>query len=399
MFENVDTAPPDAIFGLNEALRRDARPHKINLGAGVYKNEAGETPVLAAVKEAEGRILDRETSKSYLPIDGLGSYAERVRQLHFGDESEILADRRAVTAQAPGGTGALRVAGDFLKTVRGDACIWMSDPTWANHPQIYDAVGLRRKSYPYFDPATHGLAFDRMLAVLERAPEGDLVLLHGCCHNPSGVDPTAEQWSEIGELLAARRLFPVVDFAYQGFARGVEEDVEWLRVLCRAVPELMVCASFSKNFGLYNERVGALTVVAADAGRAAAVLSQVKRTARANYSNPPAHGAAIVDTVLGDPELRAQWEAELDRMRRRIQRMRRLLAAGLDQRGVRLHPDGNGFIVRQNGMFSFSGLGPEQVETLRREHAIYLVGSGRINVAGVTEANVDRLCDAIAAVR
>ena len=364
MFENVDTAPPDAIFGLNEALRRDARPHKINLGAGVYKNEAGETPVLAAVKEAEGRILDRETSKSYLPIDGLGSYAERARQLHFGD-----------------------------------ACIWMSDPTWANHPQIYDAVGLRRKSYPYFDPATHGLAFDRMLAVLERAPEGDLVLLHGCCHNPSGVDPTAEQWSEIGELLAARRLFPVVDFAYQGFARGVEEDVEWLRVLCRAVPELMVCASFSKNFGLYNERVGALTVVAADAGRAAAVLSQVKRTARANYSNPPAHGAAIVDTVLGDPELRAQWEAELDRMRRRIQRMRRLLAAGLDQRGVRLHPDGNGFIVRQNGMFSFSGLGPEQVETLRREHAIYLVGSGRINVAGVTEANVDRLCDAIAAVR
>ncbi len=398
MFERVTTAPPDAIFGLNDAMRRDPRRDKINLGAGVYKNEAGETPVLAAVKEAEGRILRRESSKSYLPIDGLEAYTARVQQLHFGADSEILAAGRAVTVQAPGGTGALRVAAEFLNRRCGTPTVWMSDPTWANHPPIFDAAGLERQSYPYFDPATNALAFDRTLAALERGLPGDLVLLHGCCHNPTGVDPTADQWAAVGELLAARRLFPVVDFAYQGFASGLEEDVEWLRVLGREVPELIVCASFSKNFGLYNERVGVLTAVAADADRAAAVLSQVKQAVRANYSNPPAHGARIVAEILADGELESAWRAELDGMRRRIRRMRRLFAAGLDARNVRLHADGNDFIVRQNGMFSFSGLGKEQVEALRQEHAIYLVGSGRINVAGITEANVDRLCDAIATV-
>ncbi len=398
MFEKVTMAPSDAIFGLNEAMQRDPRRDKINLGAGVYKNEDGETPVLAAVKEAERRILASEPSKTYLPIDGHRDYDRRVLRLLFGDGHEIVEAGRAVCAQAPGGTGALRVAADFLQAQRPEATVWLSEPTWPNHPQIFDAAGLAQRSYPYFDRAANALDGEAMLAALAQARPGDIVVLHGCCHNPTGVDPSAAQWQRLGELLAERRALPLVDFAYQGFARGVEQDVEWLHALSESVPELLVCSSYSKNFGLYGERVGALTLVASQPEHAGAALSQIKRSIRANYSNPPVHGAAIVAGVLADDELCRGWRRELDGMRRRIRRMRELFAAGLDARGVRLHASGNGFLVEQNGMFSFTGLSPAQVEWLREQSAIYMVSSGRINVAGMTEATMDRLCDAIAAV-
>jgi len=398
MFENIPVAPPDAIFGLIEAFRNDPRPDKVNLVAGVYKDEHGKTPVFAAVKVAERRILEEETTKNYLPIDGLAEYAADVQGLLFGEGHEILRDGRAVTAQAPGGTGALRVAADFLKSLDAGKTVWTSQPTWPNHPQIFDAVGLTRKPYPYFDAESNALAFEPMMDGLRKARPGDVVLLHACCHNPTGVDPTAEQWSQIGELLAERRALPLLDFAYQGFADGIEEDAAGLRTLCRKVPEVVICSSFSKSFGLYKERVGALTVIAESAAAARAVLSQVKATARATYSNPPAHGALAVATVLADAELRRSWERELAGMRGRIRSVRRLFASGLDARGVRLSPSGNGFIAAQNGMFSFSRLDEAQVEALRERFAIYAVRSGRINVAGITEANVDRICDAVAAV-
>jgi len=398
MFESISMAPPDAIFGLIEAFRNDPHPEKINLSAGVYADEHGRTPVLAVVKEAERRIRETEQSKSYLPIHGSAEYAGAIQRLLFGEDHEIIANKRAATAQAPGGTGALRVAGDFLKKHFGDTTIWFSDPTWVNHFQVYEAVGLAIATYPYFDAERNALAFDAMIAGLEKVRPGDVVLLHGRCHNPSGVDPTPAQWEKLGDLLAARQALPLVDFAYQGFATGVEEDAVGVRILCGKVPELVICSSYSKNFGLYNERVGALTVVAGSGEAAQAVLSQVKKCARANYSNPPAHGAAIITTILNDAELRQGWEEELRKMRERIHDMRKLLAAGLDRRGMKLSPAGNEFIVHQNGMFSFSGLNKAQVEKLREKYSIYIVGSGRINVGGITPGNIDRLCDAIASV-
>ncbi|MCP4664344.1 MAG: aspartate/tyrosine/aromatic aminotransferase [bacterium] len=398
MFKHISMAPPDAIFGLIEDFRNDPHPDKINLSAGVYADEHGRTPVLAVVKEAERRIRETEQSKAYLPIHGSAEYAGVIQRLLFGEDHEIIAGKRAATAHAPGGTGALRVVGDFLKKHFGDTTIWFSEPTWINHYQVYKAAGLAIATYPYFDAERNALAFDEMIAGLEKVRPGDVVLLHGCCHNPSGVDPHPEQWEKLGDLLAARQALPLVDFAYQGFANGVEEDAAGIRILCRKVPELLICSSYSKNFGLYNERVGALTAVAASAEAAQAVLSHVKGCARANYSNPPAHGAAIVTTILNDAELRQEWEAELRKMRERIHSMRKLLAARLDARGVKLAPPGNQFIVHQNGMFSFSGLNKDQVATLRDKYSIYIVGSGRINVGGITESNIDRLGDAIASV-
>ncbi len=398
MFAHVALAPPDAILGLSEAFKKDPHPDKINLGAGVYKDEEGRTPVLACVKQAEARILEQEPSKTYLPIDGAPAYGEAVRELIFGREHPIVENRRAVTAHCPGGTGALRVACDLLKRVRPDATVWLSAPTWPNHPQITEAVGLETANYRYFDRASNGLDFSGVIDDLSRVGANDVVLLHGCCHNPSGVDPTPEQWAQLGDLLAQRQAIPLADFAYQGFATGIREDAGSIHALCDRLPELIICSSFSKNFGLYSERVGALTVVAATEERALAVQSQVKSLIRANYSNPPVHGSAIVTTVLGDAGLRERWQQELAQMRDRIHAMRRLFARELDNRGVKLSPAGNDFIVAQKGMFSFSGLSPEQVGKLRDEHAIYIVGSGRLNVAGMTSSNMPRLCDAIAAV-
>ncbi len=394
LFAKVQPAPPDAILGLTEAFKADPRPEKVNLGVGVYKDADGSTPVLQCVKQAERRILDAETQKSYLPIDGDPEYDRLVRQMAFGDNHPALAAQRVVTAQTPGGTGALRVAGDYLKQQHPDITLHLSDPTWANHKQVFAAAGVQLDTYAYFDPDALKVDIDAMLAALGKVPAGDAVLLHGCCHNPSGADPTDDQWRQIARVLADRGLVAVVDLAYQGFGDGLEADVSGLRILAETLDEMLVCTSYSKNFSLYNERVGSLSVVAADADTAAAVLSHVKKAIRANYSNPPAHGGAIVRTILSDADLTALWKQELAAMRDRINRMRSLFAQTLKQVGGPDWP----FIERQRGMFSLTPLTPEQVDRLKDQFAVYMVRSGRINVAGMTESNVQRLGEAVAAV-
>lgn len=396
MFELLPLAPPDSILGLTEAFRADPNPNKINLSVGVYKDEQGNTPILDCVKLAERRLLESEKSKGYLSIEGHAEYAARVQELLFGAGSEILASKRAVTAQTPGGTGSLRVAADFLKKHFPLARVWTSAPTWANHPAIFKAAGQETEFYPYIDPAGRGLDFGKMLYALKQVPEGDIVLLHACCHNPSGIDPSPEQWREIAHVVHERGLLPLVDFAYQGFGDGLDQDAFGLRALAQPGRELLVCSSFSKNFGLYGERVGALTVVAADADAAQRALSQVRISIRTNYSNPPTHGAAIVAAVLSDPALRQQWEQELAAMRDRIHKMRRLFGSTMKQKAPQ---HDFSFLIDQKGMFSFSGLTNLQVDELRSKHSVYVVGNGgRINVAGMTEGNMDALCSAIAAV-
>lgn len=395
MFEYLQMAPPDAILGLTEAFKRDSTPGKINLGVGVYKDHTGNVPVLESVKVAESRILAAAYTKNYLPILGAAEYGEATRDLLFGSRSEIKAARRAATAHTPGGTGALRVAADFIRRCFGPRTFWVSDPTWANHAPIFDAADHPVKTYPYYDPQTQDLDCAGMLAALGQASPGDVVLLHACCHNPSGVDLRTEQWRSVAEVLRERHLLPLVDFAYQGFGEGLEEDAAGLRLLCEAVPELLICSSYSKNFGLYQDRVGALTIVCADATTTARAISHIEKAVRVNFSNPPAHGGVIVTTILGDPDLRAHWEMEVAEMRDRINGMRRLFVETLKAKGISRDFS---FIARQHGMFSFAGLTREQVALLKEKHAVYIVGSGRISVAGMTEANMDRVCSAIAAV-
>jgi aspartate/tyrosine/aromatic aminotransferase len=395
MFEKLEMARPDAILGLNEAFKKDDNPNKINLGVGVYKDAAGTTPVMASVKQAEKTILETQTTKSYLPIPGSAEYGTVVRQLLFGDSSDIISNKRAVTAQTPGGTGALRVGGEFLKKIKPDASFWVSDPTWANHVGIFEAAGFEVKKYAYYDAANKSLDFEAMKKSLNEIPEGDIVLLHGCCHNPTGVDPDLEQWGQIRDIIVERKLMPFVDFAYQGLGNGIEEDSQGMRLIASSVKELVVASSFSKNFGLYNERTGAITFVCDSTGTADILFSNLKLIIRRNYSNPPSHGGSIVTTVMNDAKLRAQWEAEVKEMRDRIKQMREGLVAGLKAKGA---TQDFSFITKQNGMFSFSGLNKEQVQTLREKHSIYIVGSGRINVAGITADNMDALCSAIAEV-
>jgi aspartate/tyrosine/aromatic aminotransferase len=393
MFEKFTPAPPDPILGLTEAFKKDANPHKINLGQGVYKDATGNTPVLRSVKLAEERILQSEHTKDYLAIDGLPQYDRLVQELIFGGEHEIVAGKRAVTAQAPGGTGALRVAADFIAKMMPGARVWVSEPTWPNHPGVFRSAGLEVHTYPYFDAATNGVAYAAMLEAIHAMPRGDVLLLHGCCHNPTGVDLSGAQWEEIAGVVAERHLLPLIDFAYQGFADGLAEDAAGLRALARPGQELLIASSYSKNFGLYNERVGALTLVAGDEAAAQTALSHIKTVVRSNYSNPPAHGAAIVATVLGDPGLRSLWEGEVAEMRERINTMRHLFVETLNEKGV---DRDFSFIARQRGMFSFSGLSPEQIKALRDRHSVYAVSSGRFSVAGMTEQNMDMLCVAIA---
>jgi aspartate/tyrosine/aromatic aminotransferase len=395
MFETIAPAPPDAILGLTEAFKKDKNPRKVNLGVGVYKDAGGQTPILGSVKAAEERLLRTENTKNYLPIDGQPEFDRATVELLFGADHQALSEQRTVTAQAPGGTGALRVAADFVFSTLGKRTVWLIDPTSPNHPQVFQAAGLPTATYPYFDKQSNGVAFSALLEALQVAPAGDVVVLHGCCHNPTGVDLQPEQWQAIGEVLAARNLLPLVDFAYQGFANGLEEDAAGLHVLAQQCDNMLVASSYSKNFGLYNERVGALTLVAADSSQAEAALSHIKRVARANYSNPPAHGGAIVATVLNDEALRSQWVEEVADMRERINTMRHLFVETLQEKGVERDFS---FIARQRGMFSFSGLNADQVKALRERYAIYIVGSGRISVAGMTEENMDYLCSAIAEV-
>lgn len=393
MFETIEPAAEDSILGLTVAFQKDPNPNKINLGVGVYKDGSGQTPVLSTVKEAEERLLRSVATKSYLPIDGLASYAELSQQVVFGSEHTILSAGRAATVQTPGGTGALRVAADFVRRIFPSATVWLSDPTWPNHPNVFGSAALQIHSYPYFEAETNGVAFHRMMAALETIPTGDVLLLHGCCHNPTGADLSSQQWQAVAALCAERGILPLLDFAYQGFGDGLDEDASGVRIVADHCREFLVATSYSKNFGLYNERVGALTLVADSAEAADAANSHMKICVRTNYSNPPAHGGQIVAEILGDPELRQRWEVELAEMRNRINDMRHLFVETLDQQGAGRDFS---FIARQRGMFSYSGLSPEQVQALRDRHSVYIVGSGRINVAGMTQANMGYLCEAIA---
>jgi aspartate/tyrosine/aromatic aminotransferase len=393
MFETLTAAPPDAILGITEAFNRDTNPEKINLSVGVYQDASGGTPVLQCVKQAEQKLLQNEKSKTYLGIDGLPDFCNDVRRLVFGDA--VSSDSIAV-AQTPGGTGGLRVACDFLANHYVGSRVWYSNPTWANHTSIFEAAGLDAQPYPYLNAARTGLDFDAMLQTLgDQARAGDCVLLHACCHNPTGIDPTIDQWKEIANLLAEKKLLPMIDFAYQGFGQGIDQDAAGLRIVVDHCGDALVASSFSKNFGLYSERVGAVALVAGNAQTAANGLSQLKRIIRTNYSNPPRHGGAIVATILADTALTDLWHRELTEMRQRIGEMRRGLVEGM-RRHAANHDFS--FLLDQQGMFSYSGLSPMQVDRLKSEHSIYIVGSGRINVAGITPSNLDRLCVALASV-
>ncbi len=393
MFEQLTRVPPDPILGLTEAFKKDPHPHKVNLGAGIYKDAQGNVPLLAAVREAEGRLLQDSQGRAYLPIDGLPAFTAAARELLFGPDHVVLRENRAVTVQAPGGTGALRIAADFLRRVRPEVTIWVSEPTWPNHPNIFRAAGLNVASYPYFDSGRLGVDRGAFLEALRQVPRGDVVLLHGCCHNPTGADPDEALWGEVVRIARDRGWVPLVDFAYQGFGYGLDEDAVGVRHLAAHVPEALIATSFSKNFSLYSERVGALTLVASRPEVADVALGHLKKVIRANYSNPPGHGARVVSTVLNDPELRSLWEEELASMRRRILTMRERFVRALEAAGA---PGDFSFLLHQKGMFSYTGLSPEEVDMLREEFSIYMVRTGRINVAGLTEANVEYVAQAIA---
>jgi aspartate/tyrosine/aromatic aminotransferase len=395
MFGDLRPLPPDAILGLFEEFQADPRPEKVSLASGVYVDETGITPILETVRLAEARILAEETTKVYKPIAGDPAYTHVVKELIFGPGHTALRDGRVETLHTPGGTGALRVAADLIRRIRPDATVWLSAPTWPNHPQILAAVGLPSRTYPYVDDRAGGLEVEPMLEALGAATPGDVVLLHACCHNPTGIDPRPEQWTAIAERIEQLGLLPLVDFAYQGLGEGLRADAVALTALAGPDRELLVASSFSKNFALYDERVGALSLVGATAEDAATLLTHAKFVVRSNYSNPPAHGGEIVAMVLTHPELRGAWEGEVTAMRQRIDRNRRSFVAGLEAAGA--EGDHRG-LLRQRGMFSLLGLSAEQVARLRSEFAVYVVGAGRVNVAGLTRSNIDRVCDAIAAV-
>ena len=388
-------APPDPILGLTETFRNDTREGKINLSSGVFVDETGKTPVLGTVIEAERRLAAAAGTKLYRPIDGEVAYRDLVRNLVLGADHEAVASGRALATQTPGGTGGLRVAADLLRQTGAGETLWMSEPTWPNHPQLFAAAGFRIRTYPYTDATGRRIDEAAMLAALGQTSPGDIVLLHGACHNPTGVDPSPGLWRKIGDLVEERRVLPLVDLAYQGFGDGLREDAAGLLELVRPGAELLVSTSFSKTFSLYAERVGAMLVIARSTADAAAIQSHVKIAIRVNYSNPPAHGADIVRTVLSDAELRPRWEQELAAMRNRIKDNRRALVAALEVRAI---PGDWGGIATQRGMFALLGLSLDQVARLKDEYGVYVVGRGRINVAGFTPDNLDPFADALAAV-
>jgi aspartate/tyrosine/aromatic aminotransferase len=388
-------APPDPILGLAETFRNDIREGKINLSSGVFVDETGKTPVLGTVIEAEGRLAAAAGTKLYRPIDGDQAYRDLVRNLVLGADHEAVTSGRALATQTPGGTGGLRVAADLLRQTGSGETLWMSEPTWPNHPQMFHAAGFKIRTYPYTDATGRRIDEAAMLEALGQASPGDIVLLHGACHNPTGVDPSAELWKKIGDLVEERHVLPLVDLAYQGFGDGLREDAAGLLELVRPGAELLVSTSFSKTFSLYSERVGAMLAIARSAADAAAIQSHVKIAIRVNYSNPPAHGADIVRTILSDAELRPRWEQELAGMRNRIKDNRRALVEALEARAI---PGDWGGIATQRGMFALLGLTTQQVARLRDEHGVYVVGKGRINVAGFTSANLGPFADALAAV-
>jgi aromatic-amino-acid transaminase len=393
LLATVELAPRDPIMGVTEAFNADPNPRKVNLGVGVYCDDTGKVPLLECVKHAEREMTDKASPRSYLPIDGIPTYDREVCALLFGADADVISAGRAVTVQALGGTGALKVGADFLRRFAPGAQVWISDPSWENHRALFEGAGFTVNTYPYYDAPTRGLDFAGMRTALETLPAGSIVLLHACCHNPTGVDPTAAQWGEIISIVRARGLVPFVDLAYQGFGDGLDADGAIVRKFAATPGPLLVSSSFSKSFSLYGERIGALSVVADDKDEAGRVLSQLKRLIRANYSNPPTHGGQIVTTVLCSPELRALWEAELASMRDRIKLMRATLVESLHERvpGADFR-----FMLTQRGMFSYSGLTKAQVRVLAEEFSVYAIDTGRICVAALNSRNVGDVAAAIA---
>ena len=395
LLSTIEMAPRDPILGITEAFNADTNPRKVNLGVGVYCDDNGKVPVLECVRRAELKLAESPLPKNYLPIDGMPAYNRAVQQVVFGAQSEALRQGRIVTVQTLGGTGGLKVGADLLRRIDAGAEIWISDPSWENHRALFEYAGFRVNAYPYYDASTHGINFDAMTGTLQKLPAGAIVVLHACCHNPTGVDLSPAQWERVIEIVNSRGLVPLLDFAYQGFAEGLDADAAPVRRFTAACPAVFVSSSFSKSLSLYGERVGALSIVTASADEAARVLSQVKRVIRTNYSNPPTHGGQAAAMVLATPELRALWESELGQMRDRIKVMRRELVAKV--RAIRADFDLS-FVIQQRGMFSYSGLSKQQVQRLRQEYSIYAIESGRICVAALNSRNIDYSARAIATV-
>ena len=395
IFAAVDMAPRDPILGLNESFNADPRTHKVNLGVGVYFDDNGKIPLLNAVKVAEKARLEAMPPRGYQPIEGLGAYNQAVQALLFGQDSSLLAEGRVVTAEALGGTGALKVGADYLKRLLPNATVYISDPSWENHRALFESAGFPVDVYPYYDATTRGVNFEGMKATLNALPAGSIVVLHACCHNPTGADLSAVQWHEVIAAIRAQGLVAFIDMAYQGFADSIAEDALALNLFAASGLQFFVSSSFSKSFSLYGERVGALSIVTASKDESARVLSQIKRVIRTNYSNPPIHGGAVVAAVLGTPELRQMWEDELAGMRERIRTMRIRLVEELKAKGV---AQDFSFVAQQRGMFSYTGLSAEQVERMRSEFGIYAVSTGRICLAALNTKNIAYVADAIAAV-
>lgn len=392
LFSAVEMAPRDPILGLNEAFNADQRATKVNLGVGVYYNEQGKIPLLRAVAAAEKALTESHAPHSYLPIDGIASYDKSVQTLLFGTQSQLLSEGRVVTTQALGGTGALKVGADFLKRLLPDAVVAISDPSWENHRALFESAGFPVQNYRYYDAASHGLNRKGLLEDLRSLPARSIIVLHACCHNPTGVDLETSDWQAVLEVIRERNHVPFLDIAYQGFGDGIEEDSVAIKLFAESGLSFFVSSSFSKSFSLYGERVGALSIVTESRETAARVLSQVKRVIRTNYSNPPSHGASIVGAVLASPELNGMWQEELAQMRERIRSMRQALVQQLAAKGASRDFS---FVARQRGMFSYSGLSAEQVERLKNEFGIYAVNTGRICVAALNEQNLDAVTQAI----
>ncbi len=392
---SIEMAPKDPILGVTEAYVADQNPDKVNLGVGVYTDDNGKVPLLECVRRAEETRVKSGTPKSYLPIDGMAAYDKAVRDLVFGSDSSALKETRIVTVQALGGTGGLKIGADFLKQISPGASVWISAPSWENHRALFEGAGFPVKEYPYYEPKTHGLNFEGMLGALKQLPAGAIVVLHSCCHNPTGVDLDQAQWQQVLEVVQSRGIVPFLDLAYQGFAEGTDADAYAPRLFAQATQPVFLSSSFSKSFSLYGERVGAFSLVAGSSDEAARALSHLKRIVRTNYSNPPTHGGDIVTRILTTPELRKLWEEELGAMRERIKAMREALVEGVQRRVPGFDFS---FVMQQRGMFSYSGLTREQVLRLRSEYSIYTIETGRICVAALTTKNIDYVADAIAKV-
>ncbi|NLA50656.1 MAG: aspartate/tyrosine/aromatic aminotransferase [Alcaligenaceae bacterium] len=395
LYQNVEMAPHDPILGLNELFNADSRTDKVNLGIGVYSNDDGQLPLLKAVRVAEQQHFESASPRGYLPIEGIASYNKAAQTLLLGQDSSVIEQGRAVTVETIGGTGALKIGADFLKKLTPNSKVYVSNPTWQNHESIFEDAGFTVETYPYYSAESHGLDFAAMTAHLKTLDPKSIIILHACCHNPTGIDPTLEQWQEVLAIVKDRDLIPFLDIAYQGFGAGLEEDAQAVRLFAEAGVEMFVSSSFSKSFSLYGERVGALTFTTETKESAEKAFTQVRSVIRSNYSNPPTHGATIVSAVLNSPELFKTWEDELSEMRVRIRSMREQLVEKIKAAGVE---QDFSFVLNQNGMFSFSGLTKEQVNRLREEYAIYAVNSGRICVAALNSKNVDYVAKSIAAV-